>query len=842
MKQPLKVLIVEDSENDALLLLRELKKEGFDPAHKRVEDPASMAGALDEEQWDVILCDYSMPQFSAPDALELLRERGLDDPFIVISGTIGEDVAVETMKAGAHDYLMKGHLTRLGEAIRREMKEADNRRKRRRAEAKIEHLNRVLLAVRNVNQLIVREKDPQRLIEQACRFLIESRGYRGAWIVLLDESEKLVLAAQAGFGEAFAGVLEQLNRRKLPGCGRAALDQPNALAVTDSQTTCSDCPLWTDISDFGSLTVRISHDDKVYGLLSVNFPLGFIEDDDEKGLFEEVAGDIAFALYNYKIEEERKQAEEALRTSSLATETSMNGIFAADINGMITYANAAAVKMWGYKSAKKMVGTNAIEYWTISTQGKARDMMMVLLKEGHVSTSGELTGRRLDGTEFIVDSNSVLLKDDKEKPAGMIGSFSDITERRQMQASLAQSDRLASMGMLAAGVAHEINNPLAYILYNLESLTDDLPRLITSLHKCQDFIIQRLGSEEWAKLMGADLEYFNPLMLDDIQDRFKDAMEGSYRIKDIARGLGTFSRVEQDRLVPVHLTHVIEVAINMVFNEIKYRSRLVKDYGEVSTVLANDGRLSQVFLNLLVNAAHSIDEGDVEGNEIRIKTWQAGDQVYAEVHDSGKGIAKEHIGQLFEPFFSTKKIGVGTGLGLPISKNIIEGYGGAIEVKSEVGRGTSFIVRLPVRQAQEPAQAKPASEPPAEPLVSGRILVIDDEPGIRSSMKRILSEHEVVEAASGNVGQRIIEDDQAFDLILCDLMMPVVSGVEFHEWLVERYPRLAKQVVFITGGAFIPKIREYLAKVDNPQLEKPFESTDLKKLVSELIVAHRAKT
>jgi CheY-like chemotaxis protein/anti-sigma regulatory factor (Ser/Thr protein kinase) len=287
--------------------------------------------------------------------------------------------------------------------------------------------------------------------------------------------------------------------------------------------------------------------------------------------------------------------------------------------------------------------------------------------------------------------------------------------------------------------------------------------------------------------------------------------------------------------------HVIEVAVNMAFNEIKHRARLVKEYGQTSTVLANDGRLSQVFLNLLINAAHAIQEGDVDHNEIRVRTWQEGDEVLAEVRDTGNGISAEHLPHLFEPFFTTKAMGAGSGLGLPISKTIVEEYGGRIEVSSEVGKGTSFIVRLPLRKAAEPDDAAPVTQGLAQPEVRGRILVVDDEALIRGAMVRMLRGHDVVQAVSGNEAQKILEADQAFDLILCDIMMPAMSGVELHEWLSTTHPGLAQQVVFITGGAFTPRAAQYLTKVSNIRLEKPFDVENLKKIVTELIVAKRSR-
>jgi PAS domain S-box-containing protein len=423
---------------------------------------------------------------------------------------------------------------------------------------------------------------------------------------------------------------------------------------------------------------------------------------------------------------------------------------------------------------------------------------------------------------------------------GSVVSSRDITESKNIQAQLAQSDRLASMGMLAAGVAHEINNPLAYILYNLESLSGDLPGLLDSMRNYQARVNDRYGPDSVEETVGDAAKDLNPAMLNDIQEQFRDALEGAWRIRDIARGLGTFSRVERDQLVPVNLMHVIEAALNMCSNEIKYRARMVKDYGKIPTVTASEGRLSQVFLNMFVNAAHAIDEGDLENNQILVRTWTEGEMVCAEVRDTGKGIVPEHIDQLFEPFFTTKRIGEGSGLGLPISKGIVEGYGGTITVESEVDKGTAFLVRIPAR-VEEVSPAPTVASVEETEQVRGRILVIDDEPGIRSVIKRMLRKHEVVEAHSGEQGRQILDNDQKFDLILCDMMMPVMSGVNLHEWLSETYPRLARQVVFVTGGAFTPGASEYLQKVENLHIEKPFDTNNFKSMVSELILASKSK-
>ncbi len=411
-------------------------------------------------------------------------------------------------------------------------------------------------------------------------------------------------------------------------------------------------------------------------------------------------------------------------------------------------------------------------------------------------------------------------------------------ERRQLQAKLAQSDRLASMGMLAAGVAHEINNPLAYILYNLESLSETLPRYARQLAGARQALTERLG-EELGEILGVNSEVLNASAWLDATERLKDAVQGTRRIREIARGLGAFSRVERDQLTPVDLRYPIESAFSLASNEIKYRAQVVKDIGSTAPVLGSEGRLSQVFLNLLVNAAYAIKEGDVEHNTIRVRTWQEGSAVLAEVQDTGCGIPPDDLDRIFDPFFTTKPAEVGSGLGLSIVHSIVAGYGGTIQVQSKVGEGTRFLIRLPAYTGQQAAEGDAARAARAAAPRRGRVLAIDDEPGILRALRRILNDHEVVEAESGEQAIDLLSRDQGFDVILCDVMMRTTSGIDVHRWLLAHYPRIARRVVFLTGGAFTPNARNYLEKVENIRVEKPFDTTHLLDLVAERVLAVR---
>ena len=536
---------------------------------------------------------------------------------------------------------------------------------------------------------------------------------------------------------------------------------------------------------------------------------------------------------------ERKQAEDKLRESEARYrtlfDTSTDGVLITEVETeKLRYGNASICRMLGYGQdelrnlrVSDLHPENALPEVIATFEAQSRGETVLASELPCVRKDGEVIYAEISANRMTLDGRPCWVK-----------FYRDVTERRHMRAQLAQADRLSTMGALAAGVAHEINNPLSYVLYNLESLSAELPGLLDRMRRYQAGVNDT--SEGAAnESVGAGATAMNPRALEQIQERFHDTLNGTRRIRDIARSLGTFSRVERDEIVPVDLMHVIEAATKMCFNELKYRARLVKKYGKMPAVMASEGRLSQVFVNLLLNAAHSIDAGDVEDNEIRVRTWAEEGAVCAEISDTGKGIAPEHMGRLFEPFFTTKEIGVGSGLGLSISKTIVEGYGGTITVTSELAEGSAFVVRLPVR-AGEAASAPSVGDTETSDQVRGRILIVDDEDGVRAAMWSMLCDHQTVEASSGEEARRILENDQAFDLVLCDMMMPGISGMELHAWLSELNPHLAEQVIFVTGGAFTPRAREYLSRVDNIRLEKPFDVANFKKIVQDRIRISRS--
>jgi CheY-like chemotaxis protein/anti-sigma regulatory factor (Ser/Thr protein kinase) len=368
---------------------------------------------------------------------------------------------------------------------------------------------------------------------------------------------------------------------------------------------------------------------------------------------------------------------------------------------------------------------------------------------------------------------------------------------------------MASLGTLAAGVGHEINNPLAAVVANLDLAVDDLSRIVSAHPE---------------------------ISFGELPDELRDAHAAAERVRHIVRDLKLFSRVEEDKPGIVDLKAVVESALRMAWTEIRHRAQLKRDFQPVRPVLANEARLGQVVLNLIVNATQAIPAGNARDHEIRVVLRDEGEYVRFAITDTGVGMTPEVIARLFTPFFTTKPVGVGTGLGLAICRRLVDGIGGRIDVTSKPGVGSTFTVLLPATEAVEPA---PRESAPLLSRTRGRVLVIDDEPVIVTTIRRALAHHEVVGVTDAQSGLDALANAGRFDVILCDLMMPTINGMMFYETVRRTAPDQLDAIVFLTGGAFMAHATEFLTSIPNQVLEKPFEAQALAQVVDKLVSARR---
>jgi signal transduction histidine kinase/DNA-binding response OmpR family regulator len=562
------------------------------------------------------------------------------------------------------------------------------------------------------------------------------------------------------------------------------------------------------------LIAPLGYHDTQFGALLMVSATTDLRSEDRMAFAQAVAGQISQALVMAQAFEAKETSEREARAQAAVLrsvlESIADGVAVANERGELILWNSAAEALTKVDPSLKVdelgrrfeifaadkVTPLALDDFPIirAMRGEDVDGLEVFLRHD----------RAPDGVWLSVNGRP--LREDGRVRGG-VTVFRDVTQEKAAQAQLMVSDRMASVGMLAAGVAHEINNPLTAVLANLELAQRELS----------------MASERLADLR-------------DASEMLADAREAAERVKQIVRDLRMFSRKEDETHGAVDVEAVLDSSLRMAQNEIRHRARLETVYGKVPPARGSESRLGQLFLNLIVNAAQAIDEGNARGHTIRVTTSvHDSGRIAIEITDTGMGIPPEILRQLFTPFFTTKPASVGTGLGLAICQRIVTNLGGEILVESEVGKGTTFRVFL------LPATTIDVSDVASAPSAGrasrrARVLVIDDEALIRTLVRRALSaEHDVTTLDRAAEALERIVAGESFDIILCDLMMPQMTGMELHAELVHKHADHAKRMIFLTGGAFTPGARGFLDGLTNQRVEKPFDVQHLRALVNDRI-------
>ena len=621
------MLVLEDMDADAELMSQALERGGVALRWEHVKAKGPFERALEGFDPDVVLADYSLPGFDGRAALEIATRLKPEVPVIIVSGSLLDDAALELIRMGARDYVLKSNLARLPSSVLRAVAEAEDVRERRRA--------RRLLA------------------ESEARF-------RG-----------IVETAQEGIWMFDRGTTTYMNRR---------------------------------MAEMVGLSMDVA----------AGTPIDQIVDVDSRAGFESKT----FRLASEVVSAERLECRLCRRDGT---------------------------RLWASITISRV--------------------------EGGAGDAG-----------------------------GLLAMVTDITVQRKLQEQLMVSDRMASIGTLAASVAHEINNPLAAMIGNLQLAVSD-----AASGNCTA----------------------------DLAGELEDSVACAERIRLIVRDLRIFGRTREERTGVVDLQPVLDSSLRMARNEIHHRARVRRGGDAVPGVAGDEARLGQVFLNLIVNAAQSIGAGHAEENEIAVETRPHGPgHVVVEIRDTGCGMTPEVMRRIFEPFFTTKAPGVGTGLGLAICRQILADMGGRIEIESAPGTGTRVRVFLPVASAPVPHDTRTVERVAVPAPRRGRILVVDDEEMIGTVARRALGlDHDVIVETAGRAAIGRIRAGEHFDVVLCDLMMPETSGMDVHREMSRLQPELASNIVFMSGGAFTPEARDFLAEVPNERIEKPFDLVDLRNVV-----------
>ena len=686
---------------------------------------------------------------------------------------------------------------------------------------KMVRLNSVLRAIRNVNQLITREKDSERLIQRACEILVETRGFSHAWIALLRDSRTITSIASAGLKEDFSDVVGKIHQGDLPRCAGYALSGPGVVYIEDPLSACPDCPLSREYRGWSSMVVRLESAGELYGILFVSIPPEIAGEEEEQSLLRELAEDIAFALRNIETETERAEAKAHLEREREKAQLYLDiaGVMFVVIisDGTVSLVNRKASEILGYPE-EEIIGKNWFEHFIPERlRGEVRKVFNQLI-DGEVEPAEYFENPILThtGEERLIAWHNTILRDPDGKITGTLGSGTDITEqkhaeteRERLERQIRQMQKLEAVGTLAGGVAHDFNNILGAIIGYTEMALEDVPADSPALRNLEQVI--RAGQ----------------------------------RGKNLVNQIITFSRQKEESQRPVPLTPIIEEALNLLRASIPRTIEIKQMFeAESDVVTADPTQIHQVLMNLGTNAAHamrdrggtltvSIREEDLdEDSTASFPGLTPGPYLRVTVNDTGHGMERKVMDRIFDPYFTTKKPGEGSGMGLSVVLGIVRSHRGAITVYSEPGKGSAFHFLLPLLGKTSPEKEEISTSIPGE---SQRILFIDDEADLVDIARQMLSRLGFMVTATTSASEALElfrSDPTRFDLIITDQTMPEITGFE----LAREVLRIRPDIPLILSTGFSETISSDEAKAAGIRefIMKPISKREL------IEVIHRA--
>ncbi len=760
MDNSLRVLIIEDCVSDADLVLRILERAGYAIVAQRVETAAQMCEAIKSQHWNIVISDFSLPQFDAFSALRLLQQNDCDVPFIVVSGSIGEDTAVSMMKAGAHDYVMKDNLARLVPAVRRELADSEVRRKNKVAEESLrESEERYRSIIENIPDVFFRT-DQHGVIIMASPSAARLFGFQSLdeilgmpaeslWVDPHEHSEMLRRLDKNGIVRDFEAVIKRKD------------GSPRFVSVTST--------FWKDRN--GS-TIGV------------------------EGLIRDIT--------------DRKQAEEERIRMVTAIEQSADAIFITDTDWVICYVNAAFESMSGY-DRKDAIGRR-VRFPKSGLHKKAfsRNIRETLSKGG--VWSGRLTNRRKDGVFYEAEVTASPVRNAAGQIINYVSIHRDITRQVKLQSHLRQAQKMEAIGTLAGGIAHDFNNILSAIMGYTELAVRKLPAR-------------------------------SPIIRD-----LQHVLSAGCRASDLVKQILTFSRQTEQGRKPVEVAYIVKEALKLLRSSLPATIEIRQELPvapEPAIVLADPTEIHQILMNLCTNASHAmrakggvlrVELSDVVADDAFISQHpdlRTGPYVRITVSDTGHGMEKAVMERIFDPYFTTKGPGEGTGLGLSVVQGIVKNCNGLITVNTTPGKGTDFDVFLPKIDEKVPVEAGANS---VLPTGTERILFVDDEEALALLGQEMLASLGYTVTIKTNpleVLDAFRADPYCCDLVVTDMTMQGLRGDELAKELLAIRPDLP--IILCTG--FSELIDETHARKMGigEFLMKPYAATNLARAIRNLL-------
>lgn len=856
----MRLLFVEDNLRDVELTVAELRRFGFELECERVDTLEALGSALERSSWSVIVCDYDLPGLTGHDVLQFVRERDREIPFIVLSGTMDEDLrAVDLMRAGANDYVYKDRLTRLGPAIERELRDVQLREERRslfnalrRSEDRYRRIfenapvgvavstpDGTLLAVNERFTAIVGQPAQQIVGRPMSDFTTgvhtapgnphrsERRFVRSDGELVWTTVSIAPITSESFEVEQLVWLVEDVTTQKQREAElrihRAQLEEAQRMAQMGSYELdlATGRRLWSaglfrifgyDTSlqpDLALLDARIHPDDReqvrrTRRVILASFepyideyrvvlPGGEIRTVQDRGSFlhgedgrpSKIVGIVQDVTDTRVREDERQRVTRSLQ---LLLESTVEGIITADLAGCCTMSNRSAAEMLG-RTQDDMPGAT-LQTLLNGGEHAAISPIVDVARSGEVRLMTSGTFYRADGTPFPVEYSAAPIIDAGVR-IGVVISFSDITERRKLETKLEQADRLSSLGRLAATIAHEFNNVLMGISPFVE--------------------VVRRGRNVESSL-----------------DHIGRAVKRGKRItQDILR----FTQPAQPVRTAIEVGPWMET-VTLEARSLMPRGCVIQSRTDSGLRIDGDpSQLQQIFTNLILNARDAMPDGGTFSIEVRrepphAKLPFAVDRperfAHVIVRDTGTGMSDETQRHIFEPLFTTKQNG--TGLGLPVTHQVVQRHGGDIFVESTLGMGTTFHIFLPL--AEEGARvAEPAIELAAF-AGAHRVLLVEDDSTVALGLVSLL-ELEGLHVDVAHTGEEALRRVESIgpDVVILDVGLPDMDGTQVFALLSQRYPDLP--IVFSTGHADRARLDAYLERPHVSCLLKPYESSSL---------------
>jgi len=887
MKVPLRVLLVEDSESDADLIVRQLKKAEYSVHHERIENAKEMKKALEKQKWDIVISDYKLPRFNAAAALTLLQKANIDIPFVIVSGSMGEELAVELMKAGAHDYLIKNKLVRLAQVVKRELAEAQMRRERKQSEeelreseeryrclvevspdtvavhanGKIVYINPAgikLLRAHDRSELIdkpvldIVHPDYKELVRQRVMGAIEQgkaqpmteekflcldgtvidvevvsvptifKGMKAVQVVARNITDrKLVVEVLRHSEEMFRGVISAVpvgigivsNREvqwvndsllHLIGRQKEEIIKKNARIFYSSDEMYDQVgkQFYDDLREKGRAHIEVDWQHKDGSILNIYLTGGAVDQQD-------ISRGIVFAALDIS---ERKRAEVELKESEeryrRLVEFSPDAIVVHS-EGKIRYVNPAALTLLGATDASELIGKPFLDIIHSDYRDSVHQQIITLMKEDLALPLTEQKFIRLDGS--IVDVEVAAMPIVYKEKSAMQLVVRDISEQKKLQSQLLQTQKIQSIGTLAGGIAHDFNNILGIILAYSSLL--DKSKLTPDKFSVSIIAINQ------AVQRGAAL----------------------------VRQILTFARKTDILFEPTDIPELIHELFSMLGQTfpktITFSESIDKS---LPFILADRTQIHQALLNLCINSRDAMPQGGSisisAGKQTKEQIYQnfpdAREKEYVclTVTDTGKGMDEATRQRVYDPFFTTKEKGKGTGLGLSVVYGIVQAHHGFIDVKSDMGRGTTFRLFFPVPVISEQTAVPQQSVESYEIGGTETIMFVEDEELLLQMVSFLLESkgYKVLCARDGLEAVNIfLSHKQEIALVITDMGLPVMTGTDEFKKLREIDPNV--KVIF-ASGFFEPDIKSELQKDgDNGFIQKPYDPNDILRMIRQVL-------